>query len=194
MPITWPPAIHDDVSAQAYGAAGGDYFRSGHFYTGVFHGATTSVNPVLTRLYARPFWVPVPSAFDRIAVNVSTAATAASGGVVRMGVYSTTAGMPGALLAEGSLSSESTGSKEVTISLTLDPGIYWVAMASQVSVCSVTGHTSSTVGTPFVSDSTAAPTSATAAFYVVAAGALPDPYGTPSGTFTTPPLLALRAA
>jgi hypothetical protein len=58
----------------------------------------------------------------------------------------------------------------------------------------VTGHTSSTVGTPFVSDSTAAPTSATAAFYVVAAGALPDPYGTPSGTFTTPPLLALRAA
>lgn len=139
--MTWPsvdapasaPSDHGEVRTQAYYAGGGDYFRSGYFHWGIF--SSTAVVPtalVQDRLYLSPFIVPVRRAFDRIGVWVQTASGA--GGVLRLGIYAPGAGAPGALVVDGgTVSCTTTGSKEVVISETLNPGIYWTAVVAQVS-------------------------------------------------------------
>lgn len=74
-----------------------------------------------------PFYVGMTASFDRIGVYCS-ASTAAS--TVRLGIYSSAAtGKPGVLLVDGgTVATTSTGIKEATISQSLDPGWYWLAV------------------------------------------------------------------
>jgi hypothetical protein len=114
-------------------AGGGDYFRSGYYSHGL-HFSTAPGNNGMTQdfLLARPFVVPVRRAFDRLGINVSAAAGA--GGVMRLGIYTDGGGKPSTLLVDaGTVSATATGSKEATIALTLDPGIYWPAVVAQGS-------------------------------------------------------------
>lgn len=109
---------------------GGDYFRSGYYSHGTHSsGALASLGIAQYYVYTRPFLVPYKRAFDRLGVQVSGVGPA--NGVIRLGIY-TGAGVPTTLLLDaGTVSCATTGAKEVTISQTLDPGIYWLAACAQ---------------------------------------------------------------
>ena len=137
--MTWPsvdapataPADHGEVRTQAYYAGGGDYFRSGYYSLGMFAGAATTSGQVgQGTLLVRPFIVPIRRSFDRIGINVLTASAS---GAARLGIYGPGDGRPGTLVVDaGTVSTATTGAKEITISQSLDPGIYWLAVnASQ---------------------------------------------------------------
>ena len=68
---------------------------------------------------------------DRLAVRVTTGGSA--GSVNRIGVYDTgTSGKPKNLIIDGgTVATTSTGTQEVTVSVTLQPGLYWVGAANQ---------------------------------------------------------------
>lgn len=84
------------------------------------------------RLTAAPLFVPVTRSFDK--ANMITVTTApGTGSTVQMGIYQNGSNdTPGALLQDfGSVASNGTvGSKEISISLTLQPGLYWLAQAT----------------------------------------------------------------
>lgn len=119
---------------------GGDFFRSGYYSHGVpvagtFGSLTLNVNTVRYK----PFFVPVRRAFDRIGVNVATAGGA--GAVARMGLYNSSGGKPSTLIVDaGTISTTSTGAKEITISQTLDAGLYYVAIVGQTASCVVSAY------------------------------------------------------
>lgn len=77
-----------------------------------------------------PFIVPFVRSFDRIAIMITSAA--AAGKLVRLALYAaTTTWQPGALIVDsGNLAADSTGIKEATISITLQPGRYLKAKLS----------------------------------------------------------------
>lgn len=201
--MTWPsalapasaPADHGVVRTQAYYAAGGNYFRSGHYHHGIYSiGALSGSGATLNRLIARPILIPVRRSFDRIGCNVSTAATASSGGVVRMGLYTDNLGVPGTLVSgsEGTVSSESTGAKEITVSLDLAPGLYWVAIAVQVSGCSLTFYPSNHQS-PYVTSSTSPPIVVSSCLFGTASGALPSSGSAITSNTAQAPAVCLRA-
>jgi hypothetical protein len=174
---------------------GGDYYRSGYYSYGIpLVGSFGSVSLTLNQVYVRPFLVSVRRAFDRIALNVSVAATGGSGGVIRLGIYSPGTGVPGALLVDaGTASSESTGVKEMTISVTLDPGVYWLAAVAQVATCTVTCLPSNS-GSPYSSHGTSAPSSG-GVVTGWSMGSVTGAFGsfTPAGATVSMPVTSLRA-
>lgn len=141
-------------SLYQFGLAGGDYFRSGYYHLGGYIGSQTTQSATVGRVYFTPFWVPVRRTFDRVGLNVNTAATAASGSVLRLGIYANSGGNPGSLILDAGtpVSTETTGAKEFTISQTLDPGLYWTAALVTVATCTLTAYTQIT---PFSSNLTA---------------------------------------
>ena len=140
------------VKWAANNAGGGDYFRSGYYYTGATPASVTTLATATPRLHFTPFIVPARRSFDRIGINVSTAATGGSGGTLSFGIYGTTDGSPGTLIMNTStISSESTGSKEMVIAQTLDPGLYWLALLVLTAGCSVSAFSTAQ---PWVSAST----------------------------------------
>lgn len=187
-------ALGQDLT-DSWRAGGGDIFASGNYSHGLFASAAAStLSLTLNSLRARPFWVPVRRAFDRIGINVTTAASAGSGGVLRMGIYNSAPGAPGSLLLDaGTAGSESTGAKEITIAQTLGPGVYWLAVVAQVATCSVTSFAAATA-TPWGSGDTAPPSSFSNCGYSqsLVSGALPDPM-VPNNV-TAFPVVVLRAA
>jgi hypothetical protein len=68
-----------------------------------------------------------------IACRVTTAGQATS--VIRMGIFNSDANFqPSSLLLDaGTISSSTTGTKEITISQALSPGVYWLAVVGQVA-------------------------------------------------------------
>jgi hypothetical protein len=81
------------------------------------------------RFYVIPFLVGEATPFDRIAITVTTAGQASS--VIRLGVYGSSRQVPTSLVFDaGTVAADSTGQKIVTISQTLQPGMYWVGGVS----------------------------------------------------------------
>jgi hypothetical protein len=81
-------------------------------------------------LILTPWRFETSISIDRIAIDVTTGGTV--GSVTRLGVYADNNGIPGTLLIDaGTVDSTSTGVKELTIALTLAPGLYYFASASQ---------------------------------------------------------------
>lgn len=143
---------------QTDNCGGGDYFRSGYYsYGQMLPAASAPLALTQDEMNLRPFVVSVRRAFDRIAARVSTAAGA--GGVLRMGIYANGGGMPGSLIVDaGTVSSTSTGSKEITIAQTLDPGVYWLALVAQVSGSTVIAFSAAQIS-QYISTETAVPSS-----------------------------------
>jgi hypothetical protein len=196
--MAWP-TTHQDAQDEITGVrVPNDYLRSGYYSNGAFAGQAAAGSGVsTTTAYARPFWILRRRAFDRIGVNVTTASTAGSGGLIQVGLYSSN-GIPGTLLFEGSaVSSETTGAKEWVMDVTLDAGVYWVASRCVVSGCSIPVFSSGSNATPFVSAYTTPQTTNTnhaAMSATVTAGVAGMPAGTAYTTPTvTAPLVVLRA-
>ena len=83
--------------------------------------------------------IPTTITVDRIAVNIQGAGSA--GAVVRLGIYESNNGVPGALVLDaGTVDTTSTGTKTITISQTLAAGYYYLAAVGQVEGCTISGN------------------------------------------------------
>jgi hypothetical protein len=81
-----------------------------------------------------PFFVPTTKSFNRIGTEVTTA-SGSGGSVARLGIYAESGGVPtGApILDAGTVATDSTGEKEITISQSLEAGWYFLAIFCDVS-------------------------------------------------------------
>ena len=97
-------------------------------------GATSDTSALtlnVMRLF--PLWFPYEQAIDRIGVEITgTVATA----IARVGFYTSTNGLPDALLFEAgsTLDVSSAGTKTATVSQTLPAGLVWFACVNQTAV------------------------------------------------------------
>lgn len=81
-------------------------------------------------LYAVPFVVGNSDTADRIGIDVQSSAA----GSVRLGIYNSSGGAPSSLLLDaGTVSVSTTGQKNITISQALSPGMYFLALVSDVA-------------------------------------------------------------
>jgi hypothetical protein len=108
-------------------------FISGYYYKSP--SVTTSLGAVATvnTTYYTPFFVPVTTTFDRIAVRTGNGYSGT--GSVRMGIYNSTSGKPSTLILDAGTGATASANQTVaiTISQQLTPGIYWVAANSQTA-------------------------------------------------------------
>lgn len=187
-------AIVTSAALGNLGVGGGDYFRSGYYALGMpFTGTPQTLAMTLSRQYFIPYFVPVRRAFDRIGINVLTAGTS---NAVRLGIYANAGGTPGVLLLDaGTVSSTTTGLKEATISLTLDPGWYWMSCAAQGGTApNITFYPTGTVS-PATSASTGVPAATSIGYPIVVTGvtgAFANP-AAPDNTASGCPLVLPRA-
>jgi hypothetical protein len=170
-------------------------YTSGHWYGPThYSGATHNGGMLIKALYAMPFWVSKTTAFDRIGCwVVDTSST----GVARLGIYAnhSTLDYPGALLLDAGTvnNASSLGAKELTISQTLNPGLYWLVLRPEAS-----GFTAPRLsgGNPFIGGPTLASVIAgynAFAIDTTASATLPATYPA-SATLTTAPKVMLRVA
>jgi hypothetical protein len=108
-------------------------YRTGYYYGPIIDGGLLSSggSPTLNQMVAVPFVCPTDTTFTRIGVNV----TATGGtGVYRLGIWSANGAVPGSLLLDaGTVTTTSTGDKEISISQLLPMGNYFLSIALQVS-------------------------------------------------------------
>jgi len=101
------------------------YRRTGLYHAGITAAAMAPLATAANNIDLLPFYVPVAQSFDRIAVNVTTAAT----GNARLGVYADSGAVyPGVLLLDaGVVTTGTLGIRWLGVSLALMPGLYWLA-------------------------------------------------------------------
>lgn len=147
-------------------------------------------------MYCSPFCVPASTAFDRIALTVTSAG--AGGKVLRFGIYSDVAGLPSKLILDsGAVAADAadTGaSQTVTIAQTLPADSYWFITVSNgaptVRAIAQAAQAISIMGYSTIDDATLYRYFTTAFTYA----ALPATYsGTPSYVAGNPPDVRLRA-
>lgn len=170
------------------------------FMTQMYYGPTgprSVINTGQNTLSVVPFWVSEQTTFDRIGVNITVAA--ATGGVARLGIYNDNGfGVPASLaLDAGTVATVTPGAKEIIISKTLSPGLYWLAEVSQGVA---TGAQMVCMnGAPVIGNAGANLSLATAQSAAVGhmqfnvTGTLPATFVS-SSTSATPIVVALRAA
>jgi hypothetical protein len=120
-------------------------FVSGYYYTTNLGGMGGNV-PTANEMRLVPFYVSETTTFTRISARISTPIT---GGTFRLGIYSSNSNnIPATrLLDAGTIDGSSTGSKAITISQSLTPGLYWLAGVGQgTSGVGVRSYLSSTFG------------------------------------------------
>ena len=128
--------------------------KAGKYYTTPMNGLEISSSAVTDKLTAVPFLVLQEETFDRVGMHCLTAAA----GLVRGGIYSDNNLEPASLIADfGAFDVSTTGSKEIVISLTLSPGVYWLAFVSNcaavartVSPCNILSIGSAKTSLSFV--------------------------------------------
>lgn len=172
-------------------------YRSGLWY--FTHGLTrTTASTINERVYLSPLVVHKSAqAFDRIGMDVTTAGNA--GSVIRLGIYGDTAGTPTALVTDaGTIDAATTGLKSIVISVTLQPGIYWLATVAQASATTAPAcRFLSASGRIAAVGTTNQPGPFDGAGYITAAGSVPGalPGTAPgAGTASTVPLTSVRAS
>ncbi len=136
-------------AAAAVGGGPVPGFVSGRYYSTLYLAtafSTSALGPDAIKSF--PFFVPGATTFNRISVQVISAAA----GKVRLGVWADNGGTPagGALLQDsGELDTAVTGAKEATINLTLQPSWYWLAILSNAGAAflvKVAGDTPTNLG------------------------------------------------
>lgn len=104
------------------------YRRPTRYHMLAFGGATATLAVGSNTLRVLPYLVAKRTTFDRIAIHVTTAA---SGSTVLLGIYDDLNTYPNNLIASfGTVDSASTGLRELGINLTLEAGLYWIALIS----------------------------------------------------------------
>lgn len=128
--------VHPSTTLDAL-AFGHRTLQSGSYYTIPFLGNTSNGGYPLNTILVMPFWLGIAATFDRLAFNVTFAST--TGGVCRLGIYNSDGAVPTSLVLDaGTVGTTSTGVKQITISQALQPGMYWLAVCSQVAQCNGT--------------------------------------------------------
>lgn len=125
--------------AAAAGGSGTDYKvgatpKTGQWYRGNYGPVGSNLTLAINRLYAVPFRLNASTTFDRIGIDVATAA--AAGGVARLGIFASDAAgaLPGTLILDaGTVAIDTTGGKSITISQLLAAGVYWLAVVEQTA-------------------------------------------------------------
>ena len=135
-------------------------------------------------LSAAPFLLFATVTYDQLAFTVTT--PAAAGTLCRMGVYAATGeGQPGKLLVGSSalpIDVATTVTYTLPSSLTLGPGLYYLATLRNATASFVIHHTFA-AGVGPLGATTVASTQLTSAYVrALAYGALPDPFGTAGGS------------
>lgn len=170
-----------DLEALLYATTGGPAsmrnIRTGRYYPA---GGDTgpAVNTLtLNQLYVVPFEAGDAFTAVRISCEVTTIGTA--GNVLRLGLYDSLDGIPNNRLVDGgTVAGDVLGGKEVVINQALGPGLYWVAIASQVAASGQV-RADSAYHSKYVAND-ALPAAATYASYMqnaAVAGALPAAFG-----------------
>jgi len=123
-------------------------FISGYYYASqipVVGFGTPSVNTT----YYTPFFVPVTTTFDRIAVR--TGSTFSGTSSTRIGIYNSTGGQPSTVLLDAGTvaNTASNQTAQITISQQLTAGIYWLAANTQTAATTnnfITNSNSANIG------------------------------------------------
>lgn len=133
-------------------------FVSGYYYkpTGLVPTTNAPTNQVT---YYSPIIIPTATTFSRIATFTSSYSGT---GVVRLGLYNSTAGKPSTVLFDaGTVTCTTTSTLyEITINQTVNPGLYWLAFCQQTAPTSGL-YVGSTVSTATASPMMFVPTPAT---------------------------------
>jgi hypothetical protein len=172
-------------------------FVSGRYYTtdaNVGTGSALTAN----RAHAIPFWVHTQTTFDRIGIRVTTGVAATT---IRLGIYdSNSSRFPNNLVLDAGTvdSSASTTNREITISETLNTGLYFLVACAQggtpsvqnignvpLSLVNLSSYGFASIPTNQALSSTPSETGVT--------GALPDPW-TSTGLNIGGPRVFLRVA
>ena len=117
--------LASDIAGLGVGSIG--YRTNAYYfpYLSASVGSTTTVTT--TQIYYVPFFVRKKTTFTRIGIQVITAA----GTSARLGIYNAANGIPTSLLLDcGTVSTASTGEKEITISQSLNVGFYFLAFVA----------------------------------------------------------------
>jgi hypothetical protein len=113
--------------------------ESSFWIAGLLNATTLTTRSIIggSRTYWWPFVVTRKITIQTVAINVTASATA----TVSIGVYGSTAqGYPNALLQSATVSySSESGVKTASFNITLNPGLYWLAMRSSagIAVCAI---------------------------------------------------------
>ena len=124
-------------------------FKTGRYYSGPSTGlintaATGGFGISSTNTVAIPFYVPATTTFDRMSVHVTGAVGAST---IQLGIYNNANGIPTTrVLDAGTVSGASTGIKEATISQSLAPGWYWLALRASSASLALISNSGGTVG------------------------------------------------
>ena len=158
-------------------------------------GGRSAVAQVSNQMTCVPFWVGSAHTFDRIGAEVTVAG--ASGTVVRLGIYTDNgSGMPSALVLDaGTIAGDTVAAQEITISTTLNPGLYWLAAVPQggtptMRVLAVTNILPTGVSALATATAT---TPRTGKIQSPVSGALPSTF-TATNESAAPVLVVMRAA
>jgi len=152
------------------------------------------------QITAAPFQVNEEKTWTEISIEVTTGG---AGDVCRVGIYSDSGGTPDALIVDsGEIDCSTTGTKAVTISETLAVGNYWLAILPSTSAATAeivgTGagnlacqHIGAIMfGLTNMTGSTSSPVAVKK--FPQTYGALPNPFGTPTGHEQEAPFIGLR--
>lgn len=155
--------------------------------------AVTTLAVVQDRLYAHPMSIPAAVTLDRIEVEVTTAAALTT---IRMGIYNDDGGTPGTLLLDaGTVDSSTTGRKSITISQSINAGIYWLASVAQGGTPTVRASNGPSMLNMPSANGAGQGNVPSLAFVAGVSGALPDPFGfNVAATAFSGMLLAVRVA
>jgi hypothetical protein len=191
------PSISVSVGTTAGTVAAGDdarivalpIFVSGQ-YTVNTAGPPTTSGLTNNRLYYLPYLITTSTTFDRMGLE-HLGVVGGAGSVVRLGIYSSTDGLPSTrVLDAGSLDlTTAVAFKTIPISVTLAPGLYYLGVVAQITSGSCTFRTIiPSIVTPS-SDGTI-----NGAKFEAASGALPATATPGVSNTTTIPVAMLRKA
>lgn len=128
------------------GGSAGDAALTPGFVDGLYYVANPSGMSAPTRnieadrQYFIPIHVPVTIGVNRIGLYCQTGT---GGSSIRLGIYSNANGLPGTLLLDaGTVATDTTGEREITIAHTLTAGWYWLSALSSdiVNIIMETGY------------------------------------------------------
>ncbi len=185
--VAYTKANGQAVASTAVGSYQNNGYALNRYNFGLATAATSGAAVTANRLYAVPYVVGATTTFTRIGINV----TSAIAGNARLGIYNWADGVPSTLVLDcGTVSTSSTGDKEITISQSLTAGVYALAVvfdaAPSVAVANernlinyLVGDVSSTGNNVFQ-------------YMAHTYGALPASFSAPTYTGTASPVLWMR--
>jgi hypothetical protein len=126
-----PDPISPDEPAKSRQIISPTIYIPGRYLSNVAGNNRSTIAISANNLFYCPLVIYKSVAFDRIAVNVSTAQP---GGEARLGIRSLVNGVPGSIVLDpGIVSCSSTGGKEIVISSILEPGQYLLMLWNKVA-------------------------------------------------------------